>query len=733
MLFVLLLIVISVASMTSIRWISPTIHLDTQFGASRDLSLAVMLGAAVLLIYFFSIFLSGRTIRTLGWPLNSGLILLVSALILSTLFADDKAIALYSGAGLLIGLTVMFCAYKLSDKTWKINLAIIVLISLGATFAAKTWMRELYEFDQTWKHYYQTRDEFWAQRGKSLDDSEVKLFEARLKSRDNGGFFFQGNLGGAYLAVVLMVSLTMIAKRVREKGKPFYLLWLIAQIILSGFILSGLILTFSKGAIIALILAMIAITILWLMQDRIRKHFRLAVVLCLLIIVLTGGSVIAYGLENKTLPTLSMAYRWQYWTAGWKMFKDHPLTGVGPGSFGQYYLKYKLPQAEEEVSSPHNFIVQSFCEYGLIGGLGLILLIVGIFYQIAKNSVMKYPRQNDERQNDETKSSAPINLLYLWLGLFAAIFIFNQTNLPGLIYLVAEYLPYMLIFPLAFVICSMVGDKFENIDNSEPPVLFLAGALIVFVLGNLVNFSLFEPSTQMLFFFIAGITLSASRNSNAEDIPKSAAKKKNVQTIAFIVILNLYSYFILIPAVRAEQAAYIETSQPEKSCKQFKLLAKRYSYDAYLSAQAGNCMLARARSSDDPVATIKRAAEFYVESCKRNKSSWKMFAKLAQCDLLLSDFDRENKFTWLEQAESLMEHARTLAPRSRSLAKTLGLIYFNHAMQQHPPSKKIIAAARKNLNEAMQLNDALPKNSIRRFSKTTLKQINAAFTFINRW
>jgi O-antigen ligase len=55
------------------------------------------------------------------------------------------------------------------------------------------------------------------------------------------------------------------------------------------------------------------------------------------------------------------------WQAGWRMFREHPLTGVGLEDLHALYQRYKLPQATEAVGHLHNTYVQVAAGMGLVG------------------------------------------------------------------------------------------------------------------------------------------------------------------------------------------------------------------------------------------------------------------------------------------------------------------------------------------------------------------------------
>lgn len=72
--------------------------------------------------------------------------------------------------------------------------------------------------------------------------------------------------------------------------------------------------------------------------------------------------------------------RLRIWKAGWRMFLDHPILGVGAGQFPTAYGTVYSGRAHDAWMSPHNLLIQVGCELGLIG-----LFVFGYFMsQIVK-------------------------------------------------------------------------------------------------------------------------------------------------------------------------------------------------------------------------------------------------------------------------------------------------------------------------------------------------------------
>lgn len=728
-LWAVLLVVIGVASITSVRWISPAVHVESSFGPTRDLSHALVLG---LLILAAAALTSQGRVPPWSRFLKLALALVVGGIALSSALAADKTLAAYAGAGLLVGLSLMATTYHLADRPWKIHLAIVVLTALGVAFAAKTWIRERYEIDQTWAHYEKDKAAFWAKQGKDLDDPAVKMFERRLLGRDNGGFFFHSNLGGMYLATVFFVGLALIARRVAERRAPFGVAWLVGAVLMLAFIFSALVLTWSKGAILATILALLITGLLWRFRAPLRRHFGAAVAGTAIALALLTAAVIGYGVAKGTLPTLSMAYRWQYWTSSLAMFRDHPWAGVGLANYGHYYQRYKLPEAEEEITSPHNFIVQGFTEMGLFGGIGFLLLPLAIFYQVAAGS-RSAPCRPPEH-GDEAGPPAARWLLIVTLGIFGTVFLFNPSGLPGPLALLAEYLPYVIAFAVAFVVSTLQGDRFETLTNQPPSpfvVLCLTGALIAFILGDIVNFSLEEPSTQFLFFFLAGLTLAAVRGPDRGparftfwNLGYAAA------AIAFLVLLAIPAFHAESAAVRAERSPTEANPAYDRPYQDFARLARKHPRDGHMAAQAGKRLLELARQGPPSLDLLARAADWFALAAERAPAVWQFKSQQAQCEMAMAGLDPDNALKHLEKAETLFEQARGLAPRSKNLAMALGLLYTRHTAVlpagQTAQRARLAALARQHLAEARQLDRALKPESDRRLTERQIRDIHQA-------
>ncbi|HTN75967.1 MAG TPA: O-antigen ligase family protein, partial [Pirellulaceae bacterium] len=140
-----------------------------------------------------------------------------------------------------------------------------------------------------------------------------------------------------------------------------------------------LVLTKSRTALLATVGgAALAIWYLSPLGKRLDVRIPLAVG-AVLIACLIGG--VASGLlDTKVLSEApkSLLYRVQYWQSTAAMIAERPWFGCGPGNFQDTYLRYQLPEASENISDPHNFVLEIWANFGTLA-LVALLAVMGLF------------------------------------------------------------------------------------------------------------------------------------------------------------------------------------------------------------------------------------------------------------------------------------------------------------------------------------------------------------------
>ncbi|MEO6456973.1 MAG: O-antigen ligase family protein [Chloroflexia bacterium] len=92
-------------------------------------------------------------------------------------------------------------------------------------------------------------------------------------------------------------------------------------------------------------------------------------------------------MENSDTSTVP---RTKLWSAAFAMFRDHPITGVGPDGFRNLYGKYAGVTQWSKNIYTNNTYIEMFTNLGLIGGLAF-LLIVGLAIWRSVRNILREP------------------------------------------------------------------------------------------------------------------------------------------------------------------------------------------------------------------------------------------------------------------------------------------------------------------------------------------------------
>lgn len=153
---------------------------------------------------------------------------------------------------------------------------------------------------------------------------------------------------------------------------------------------------------LALIFAVVSLGIFfWQMRqqmsNQVKKTFALVVV-SLFLIAIVKQALSASGVERLLCDQqlLTEEYcaaarhelRWWYWEQAWQLFKQSPIWGTGPGTFG-YASRAYVQEYGANSAYAHNWILGALAETGLIGlttllGLVLMTIVVCIYQRRTK-------------------------------------------------------------------------------------------------------------------------------------------------------------------------------------------------------------------------------------------------------------------------------------------------------------------------------------------------------------
>lgn len=158
--------------------------------------------------------------------------------------------------------------------------------------------------------------------------------------------------------------------------------------------LMTVIFTFSRGGLVGLAAALLA----WGLFRRVSvRLYLVGGLFCLLLLPALPRDYLSriFTLTEifTTLPNegadlwrfqdISMRGRVSEQIAGWRMFRDHPLLGVGYDNYDVYYLEYSEEiglDSRREQRQAHNLYLEVLAETGLVGIALFLTLIFALFY-----------------------------------------------------------------------------------------------------------------------------------------------------------------------------------------------------------------------------------------------------------------------------------------------------------------------------------------------------------------
>jgi len=489
-----------------------------------------------------SSYLQKRPWRITGVELGGGI--LVVAAIISTLAASNKRLAINASSDWLTALVLLMVVANLCRDRMRIGMLLAVLVASGAATMARCGMQVGVEYAETRQHYEENKAAFWARQNIPLDDSRVELYERRLNAAEAAGFFPLSNTNGIWLSLAGFSGLGLAGLVWRRRRR-----WLLFGLAAATF--ACILLTGSKGALLATAAAVVVWLILVRFQQDMQDRWRLALVggwLCLVGLISAG---VTYGVAEGGLPGDSLQFRWDYWQVTRDIIAQHGATGVGALNFDHAYLAHKPIEYPEEIRDPHNFILSVLAQWGVLGGMGLLAVFVGGSIVAARTWGTREPTDAPPPVYDPQAKLSSLQwvvavaigfvLLRIWVmrGWFmdetGAAYIFFDIGLYGVIWI------------LVFAGLCWVARGGWTGDMDICQVGCLAG-LLAFILHSLIDMAMFFPGTLMPFAALAGILLTDKpRRSETPAI----ASRPAVPLAIFAVGALAFVVLVLVPVTRA--------------------------------------------------------------------------------------------------------------------------------------------------------------------------------------
>lgn len=207
--------------------------------------------------------------------------------------------------------------------------------------------------------------------------------------------------------------------------------------------IAAVMLTFSKGGILSL-----SIALLILISKALKKRTFIPVLLIVsiisIVVALNPMTRAMFEGVSKVESSFSYMSRLNFYEDAWKIFLENPITGVGFGNLGSFSM-FKFTKA---VASAHNIVLGMLGETGLVGTMLFISLIIYSLTVCFKN----YIKETNEK-----------NKILLW-SFISAFFgvIVNSMIEPNF-----EGWQFSIIFWASIAVFLSVG----NLSSDEKPPL----------------------------------------------------------------------------------------------------------------------------------------------------------------------------------------------------------------------------------------------------------------------
>ncbi len=551
--------------------------------------------------------------RRYRWTgLEWGAALVVVAACVSCLVAGNKRLAINASVDWVCYPVLTIALVQLMGGRWQRRLLLAGVLASASAQAVQCFDQYFVSFDDTWTHYQGIREQFWARQGVDLDSAKVELFERRMLAHEATGYLPHSNVTGSYLVLCGLAAAGLSLRKWRTSGSVHGRIVAGGCWVLAGLMIAAAALTGSLGAS----LAGAAGIALWMVLSAFPKWFAAhrgrALVLGWCVAVAGLLAVAGYGVGHGALPGPSLNFRWQYWRASAGLIADHAFAGVGRENFGRHYLAYKSIESPEEVANPHNLFVQAAADWGIMGLVGVVVMLVGASRAITRSvrtgncelriancetpndrarlrAILSEPGAratgaqpragawgSDQRRGiahgdsdgkkARTQEGKVASLAGIpWVLVLGAVVVFGRLPLLGsddasFLYVAAVMtgLPWLIGF-----LCFLT-DARPEVANGDRRAGYqsvvgtaVAVGLLAFVLHEMINFAAFVPGSATTCFALLAYCIAERRS--VEDLAKTSASgeigrcavKRWTPLFACAAVLLLLTIAVVVPVARA--------------------------------------------------------------------------------------------------------------------------------------------------------------------------------------
>ena len=453
--------------------------------------------------------------RRYHWTgLELGTVLVALAAVISCAVAGNKRLAINASIDWLCYPILTITLVQLMGTPWHRRLLLAGLLASAGVQATQCIDQYFLGFGDTVTQYQTMKEEFWAKQGIDLDSDHVELFEQRMLAREASGSLPHSNIAGSYLIVCGLAALGVTLVRWKLARDGLERACAFGCTVATAVILGAAILTKSLGALLAGAGGLAAWPVLHSLRARIRSHPRSALAIGWTGALVALSAFVAYGLHHGSLPHMSLSFRWGYWLGSADLIADHAFTGVGRENFGRDYLQYKVIGSPEEVANPHNLFVQAAADWGVVGLVGILTMMIGVSRALNRPALEPLPEVGPSRSS-AGPSRRPMRHYsgILWTVALALVVTLGRlpllgTSDPSFLYYTTVSTGLVWIAAYVFLATRWVDAPEGAVSSTTTIATGIAVGLFTFVLHDMINFAMFVPATATTFFALLGICIA---------------------------------------------------------------------------------------------------------------------------------------------------------------------------------------------------------------------------------
>lgn len=510
---------------------------------------------------------------------------------------------------------------------------VAVLLAVSVVQASHGLYQYFYSNPQTRAAYARDPESIMRRAGVAFlpGTPEADQFRNRIESKEPIASFGLANSLAGLITPWMVIASGMAISLLRSPERSYRAL---AALLATLLILATcLFLTKSRTGVLAVATG-IALLVAAVRLRGLKVSWKVTALASAGVVAVIALALAARGLDRLVLTEApkSLQYRLEYWRATAAMIAEHPLLGVGPGNFQDWYPRYKLPQASETIADPHNYWLEMAATAGIPAALLLLGWHVALGLQFLRGG----------RQSVEATTAAPpdervdlASRLAIYIGFALGMCLLLPFDM--LVSFVPEGVEWLGDFPVAWVIggplAALLLAALDGwvCEGELPP--YLAGiGLATLAINLLAAGALFFPGVMTSAWVLAALAPAVASPGALRSPRARSWAWGGTALAAALVILAYRTLYTPVLEAQGAQYDYLEAHASDQPARAAKALQQWIAVDPWAALpwqyQAElNLSLWLADGDEDRREAFLRSAD---EFARRSAGSSRNFEQRAQ-------------------------------------------------------------------------------------------------------